>query len=111
MAKRTAKKSIVPVVRNRTARFRVSFTVEVEIPDESASGNGWLVSDAVCDVENAATALVDAAPSRPFHHEGVTITDTVDFGCEFVEELEEFEERFDDSGRAPSKRSRKTKED
>lgn len=73
-------------VKKRTARFIVSFTVEVEIPEPKTKG--WLVSDAACDVSNAVTALIDAAPRRPFEYDGVTITDTVEFDAEFIEEVE-----------------------
>jgi len=75
--------------RKRTARFEITFTVEVDL-DLPPRGTikEWHTSDLACNVALAATALVDSAPRRPFRHEGVTITDTVEFAASFLEEVE-----------------------
>jgi hypothetical protein len=86
MTEKTAKKKSATRPRKRTARFDITFTVEVEVTEPRRKG--WQVSDAAIDVEQAATALVDSAPSRPFRHSGVTITDTLGFGATFIEEVD-----------------------
>lgn len=72
--------------KKRTARFDITFTVEVEVA-EPLGRKDWQVSDAACDVENAVTAMVDTVRGD-FKHEGVTIVDRVGFGATFIEEVQ-----------------------